>query len=499
LPQLQADPYVGLTLQGRYRLVQCLGEGAMGVVYLGQDTEEKRAVAVKMLADAAMERYADQTEKLIERFKREIATTRKLSHPNIVSVLADGETTDGFPYVVLEYLEGWDLRDVLDDEEKLHPERAARVGLGIALALSESHSHGIVHRDLKPENIFLVQKTSGEGVKVLDFGIARITEEERERLTVAGTALGTPRYMAPEQVTDAGLTPATDIYSFGILLFEMLSGDIPFYCENELDLALMHVNSVPAKLDVEGMPVELLHKWRGLIDKLLQKKPGKRPTASDVATELALLHTMALKAAEVDPDKDTQILRMDVAQHPKSVAGPNTSRPTRVLGVRTTRSGAVLATPVADAPKKAGADKTRRVPTHILTLAQNVNARQRADTDKVADAQRAPTADGKELGELRRAETEKVVDPRRADTSQVGDPDSPIIEQSGTHIAAISNRVPRSRVQEAMRSGTAVISVPPSQQVKRDQARDRDAPQTRVWVLVGVAAIVAIVTLILII
>ncbi len=409
MSELQADPYVGLTLQDRYHLVECLGEGAMGVVYLGRDSKEQRTVAIKMLHETALERDPSQNHRLVERFKREIETTKKLRHPNIVAVVADGEADDGMPYVVLEYLEGWDLRDVLEDETKLTPERAARVGLSIALALEESHGLGIVHRDLKPENVFLVQRANDEVVKVLDFGIARGTDEDQERLTIAGTALGTPRYMAPEQVTDSGLTPKTDIYSLGVMLFEMLSGDIPFWSENELDLALMHVSRAPAKLDIEGMEIELLARWRDLVGKLLRKRPEQRPTARLVATHLATLHAMALRKAEVHPDKDTQILRMDVAKaRNASLSRSSHSRPTRVLGVRTTRSGSVLVKPTGQEATDLHRDQTRRVPTHILTLAQSrtIAASQRATTDQLCDDGRAhaPMTDANHRAENKKLE-----------------------------------------------------------------------------------------------
>lgn len=394
-PELDDDPYVGQTLADRFKVIQCLGEGAMGVVYYGQDLKDGSVVAIKMMSDSALERHSDQGDRLVERFKREIETTKKLNHPHIVEVLHDGETTDGMPFVVLEYLEGWDLREILDDERRLSPERAAAVGQGVALALAHSHAQGVVHRDLKPENIFLVQRTDAEFTKVLDFGIARATAEDQERLTVAGTALGTPRYMAPEQVTDTGLTPATDVYSFGVLLFEMLSGTLPFWTENELDMALMHVHEKPAALDVEGMEVELLAGWSKLIERMLQKKPADRPGAAEVATELQMLHTFALANAEVDHDKETQILRLDVAAErlKQQRAGTDKSRPTRVLGVRMTRSGA----------NKATATAINRLETNILQVPPSVAA---SDTSLRAASQRAKT--DTVGGDFHRAATEQV-------------------------------------------------------------------------------------------
>jgi len=415
------DQLVNRRVLDRYRFLTCLGEGAMGVVYLGHDELDDQHVAIKTLSENALEMYANQRSRLIERFRREIAMTRKLQHPNIVRLLADGELEEGLPFVVLEYLEGWDLRDILDDEKQIKPARAARIGLGIALALAESHSHGVVHRDLKPENVFLVQRPGAdEQVKVLDFGIARGTDDEEERLTVAGTALGTPRYMAPEQVKDDTLTPACDIYTFGVLLYEMLSGDVPYWDDNQLTLALMHVNSTPPPLDVEGMEVELLESFRALILELMEKEPRKRPKAEDVANKLARLHTMALNKEEVDPDKDTQILRVDVQQL-RTQGLSDTPRPTRVMGVRTTMGWGVPSAEQLQASPDNPSLSDSRAATALVTTSPSQRAetaalgsrtslnhaateildtsgaaallnKQKAATDKVKDRQKAPTA-----------------------------------------------------------------------------------------------------------
>ena len=472
----------------------------MGVVYLGRDRTTENSVAVKMLSDAGRSRSSANTQHLVERFKREIATTKRLNHPNIVQVLSDGETDDGMPFVVLEYLEGWDLREVLDDEEKLSPRRAAHIGLGIAKALEESHRIGIVHRDLKPENVFLVQTAHGEIVKVLDFGIARLTDEEEERLTVAGTALGTPRYMAPEQVMDTGFYPTTDIYSFGIVLFEMLSGTIPFWAENDLDLALKHVHESPPILDVEGMEIGLLQSWQELISKLLKKPHSKRPSAAMVAQQLQALLARAIETQEVRPDKETQILRFDI--HATAAQGANYgARPTRVLGVRTAPNRAI-----PKSPAKTG--RSTKPPTTVVPRPATVEKRkqstasiQRQPTDKTVDPQRAATDDLEhiqraatddlehlqraatdDLEHLQRAATDELVndddaawkasdqhrdDPRRSDTDTDTDTLNDVqraatdeLQPSTGHVSAISNRVPRSRVKEAMRSGTEVIAVP---------------------------------------
>ncbi len=328
------DPLLGTILDGRYRLTECLGEGAMGAVYLADPVAGGPAVAVKMLSHVALEEHADQRDVLIERFRREISMTAALHHPNIVEVVDSGTTAQGMPYIVLEYLRGWDLRDVLDEEHPIHPARIARIGRGVALALTAAHGAGVIHRDLKPENILLVPTRRGEEqVKVVDFGIARLVSsaDAESRLTADGTAVGTPRYMSPEQVLDRPIVPATDLYSLGVILYEMLTGRVPFMDDVEMRIPFMHVHNTPEPIDVPGMPVKLLAMWQDLVMNLLQKRSRDRiQTAEEVARRLATLEEAGLVAPRVDPSRETHILELG------SGAAPMGGRPTRVLGVRTT-------------------------------------------------------------------------------------------------------------------------------------------------------------------
>lgn len=369
------DPLVGTVLDGRYRLTECLGEGAMGSVYLADPLAGGPAVALKMLSHVALEEHADQRDVLIERFRREITMTAALHHPNIVEVLDSGTTSHGMPYIALEYLRGWDLRDVLDEEHPIHPARIARIARGVAEALTAAHKAGVIHRDLKPENVLLVPTNRGEElVKVVDFGIARLVSSANaeSRLTADGTAVGTPRYMSPEQVLDRPIVPATDLYSLGIILYEMLTGRVPFLDDVEMRIPFMHVHNAPEPINVPGMPVKLLAMWQDLVMNLLQKRSQDRiQSAEEVSRRLASLEEAGLVAPRVDPSRETHILDMGSGA---SVMG---GRPTRVLGVRTTnaRQGTPSQLPTMLVQTAAGARDPSRRTTSIVSRSREGRSR----------------------------------------------------------------------------------------------------------------------------
>ena len=214
---------VGSEVDGRYRIIELIGEGGMGKVYLAEHVEIGKRVALKVLHPS----YSRMPD-LVERFRREARAASKIGHPNIVDVTDFGATADGSVYFVMEYLEGVELGSVIEREGALDVARALRITGQICRALSAAHREGIIHRDLKPENIFLITR-DGEAdvVKVLDFGIAKTTEAEaarERRLTSPGMAMGTPEYMAPEQAAGRPADARTDIYSLGAIMYEMVTG-----------------------------------------------------------------------------------------------------------------------------------------------------------------------------------------------------------------------------------------------------------------------------------
>ena len=218
----EPDPRVGTVLDGRYRLVQRLGAGGMGMVYKAEQVEIRRSVAVKFLYEA----FAAQSE-LVARFKREAAAMSRLSHPHLTAVIDSG-VAGREPYIVMDFHQGRSLSELLDG--KVQPARAVGITRQILAGLKAAHTGAVVHRDLKPDNVMLLDGVEGDFVKILDFGLAKIVRGEGEdasMLTTAGFAMGTPGYMSPEQGQGGTVDGRTDLYSVGIILYEMVVGRRP--------------------------------------------------------------------------------------------------------------------------------------------------------------------------------------------------------------------------------------------------------------------------------
>jgi len=231
---------------GDYRLVDLLGEGGMGAVYLGEVREIESRVAVKVLHREHVEK-----EDMVQRFMSEARAVNRVAHPGLVKVHSWGEDDEAGIYLVMEYLDGRSLRRVLRDEGPLSPARAARLGAQVASALGAVHGKNIIHRDLKPENIMLVpdpDMVGGERVKVLDFGIAKLRGDASiaDFTTRSGMVMGTPLYMAPEQCTDSKTVDhRADIYSLGAVTYELMTGRPPFLAESLGALIKQQITEVP--------------------------------------------------------------------------------------------------------------------------------------------------------------------------------------------------------------------------------------------------------------
>ena len=280
------DPLIGRTFEGKYRLDERLGGGGMGTVYRATHLLIDRPVALKVLSQRFV---GDQTAQ--QRFRREARAAGRMQHPNAVTVTDFGATEDGYLYIVMELLEGRTLRDLLAHEAPLDSARAVSLILQTSAAVGAAHDAGLIHRDLKPANIFIEQRPNLPAVvKVLDFGVAKFVVEEHDddynTLTQVGAIIGTPRYMSPEQCSGAApLTPASDVYSLGIILYEMLSGIVPFNAETPLGVALKQVSEPPQSLReiVSSVPGEL----EKFVLHALAKNPQERPqTANDFRREL---------------------------------------------------------------------------------------------------------------------------------------------------------------------------------------------------------------------
>ena len=226
----------GALLHGRYRLEDRLAAGGMGAVYSAVDERLQRRVAVKLLRD---DLARDPT--FVERFKREARSVAALAHPNIATVFDYGEE-GGRHFIVMELADGRDLARVLREDGRFDPDRAVRVAEQICDALGHAHAAGVVHRDVKPANVIVGEQ---DLVKVTDFGIARVAGDAT--LTAAGSVLGSAHYLSPEQANGATATPASDIYAVGIVIYEMLTGAVPFTGDSPVSIALRHTTQdVPA-------------------------------------------------------------------------------------------------------------------------------------------------------------------------------------------------------------------------------------------------------------
>src|SRR4051812_21005187 len=263
---------VGTQLGGRYRLDAQVGAGGMSTVYRAFDATLERRVAIKLMhRDIAAD--TDQ----LERFRREARAVAQLSHPHIVGVIDAGEE-DGRPYIVFEYVEGETLKDRIRRLGRLPIDEAIAYAIEIARALGAAHGRGIVHRDVKPQNVLVDEEGSA---KVTDFGIARSIDDSG--LTADGRVLGTTDYVSPEQALGHDVNGQSDIYSLGVVLYEMLTGDVPFHGENQVSVAMKHVREdLP---DVSKRRPDVSAGLAAILDRMTAKKLEKR--YSDALTVVA--------------------------------------------------------------------------------------------------------------------------------------------------------------------------------------------------------------------
>ena len=271
-----ADAYVGKQVAGQFRILQRIGSGGMGAVYKAEQPDMNRFVAVKILHSKYLSR-AD----LVSRFRREARAMSHLSHPNTARVFLYGQLDDGACYFVMEYLDGRNLAQLVRADGPMDPERALNVMIQVCGALEEAHQSGIVHRDLKPENIFLtMQGGISDYPKVLDFGLAKVTERQMRPgsliLTQEGMVFGTPEFMSPEQARGEPLDGRSDIYSLGIILYELLTGKLPFDAKQPMDFINMHINEQPIPLSERAPDREFPPGLEHVIGKSLGKKPDDR-------------------------------------------------------------------------------------------------------------------------------------------------------------------------------------------------------------------------------
>lgn len=279
------------TLDNDFEIQAKIGQGGFAIVYRAVQRSLQRDVVIKFLRPELT-----QKPPLVERFRREAQLAAKLGHNHIASIFHIGQTEDGTPYFVMEYVNGTPLSRLLR-QGGVKPKRAARILRQIAGALDFAHQHAIIHRDLKPDNVMVITRGLEDQIKLLDFGIAK--EEGAKNLTKTGELIGTPEYMSPEQCQGERITKASDIYSLGVVAFELLSGRPPFQ-GSAMGLLLLHTTQEPPTLaEVVGKPFP--NTVEGCIAKALSKHPAHRyQSASELA--VALLTAIDMAGPEAIPE-----------------------------------------------------------------------------------------------------------------------------------------------------------------------------------------------------
>ncbi|MCB1032433.1 MAG: response regulator [Acidobacteria bacterium] len=275
----------GTVLGGRYRLDRTIGSGSFGTVFQGVHVDLRRPVAVKVL-----QRSFEPGSASFLRFRQEGISACRIRHPNAVEVLDFGVTEEGVAYLVMELLEGRSLAEEIEAEGLLSPLRCAQILSPICSVLGEAHRLKIIHRDIKPANIFLHANHHGEVVKVLDFGIALLLDDPSlQRLTMDDGIIGTPAYMAPERVTGGDDDGKSDVYSLGVMLYQMLTGELPFGEDKGLSviaIAMRHLQEAPIPL--RQLRPALPWTLEALLLQTLEKRGAARPTADELNREFAM-------------------------------------------------------------------------------------------------------------------------------------------------------------------------------------------------------------------
>ncbi|HET8638900.1 MAG TPA: protein kinase [Solirubrobacterales bacterium] len=332
-------------LSGRYRLEAKLGSGGMSTVYLARDETLDRPVAVKV-----MHREMSEQEDQLARFRQEARAVAKLSHPNVVSVIDAGED-GGHPYIVFEYVEGETLKQRVSRVGALDPQEAIAYAIEVARGLAVAHSRQMVHRDIKPQNILI----DDEGrAKLTDFGISR--QLEQDGMTATGRVLGTTDYVAPEQAMGKAVDPRSDIYSLGVVLYEMLVGQVPFKADSQVGVAMKHVNEeLP---DVQSRRPEVSAAVALVVERATAKDPARRYQAiGEMIDDLSTALEVEAARAGTTSGEATSVL--DALPPPKRSLDSRSrwSWPTIVLLLLAVGAALVAAKLVSDGLGGGGVDK----------------------------------------------------------------------------------------------------------------------------------------------
>ena len=321
---------IGTVLSGRYKLEAKLGSGGMSTVYLARDTTLDRSVAVKVM-HREMSEQADQ----LERFRQEARAVAKLSHPNVVAVIDAGED-GGHPYIVFEYVEGETLKQRINRVGALDPQEALAYAIEVARGLTVAHARNMVHRDIKPQNVLI----DSEGrAKLTDFGISR--QLEQDGMTATGRVLGTTDYVAPEQAMGHPVDQRSDIYSLGVVLYEMLVGQVPFHADSQVGVAMKHVNEeLP---DVQQRRPEISAAAALVVERATAKDPDQRyQQVGELIDDLSTALEVEAARAGSTTGEATSVLEA-VPPAERKLGGGGGRRSWLAIGLLVLVAGAVLA------------------------------------------------------------------------------------------------------------------------------------------------------------
>lgn len=389
---------IGMILDNRYRIISKLGEGGMGSVYAAEHILLKKGVAIKVL------RYdLARKDDVVRRFQNEAIAASRIGHENIIEVTDFGKTPDGSVYFVMEHLNGAALADIIQKSGSIPQKRAIPILLQITRALSIAHSQGIIHRDLKPENIVLIDKPDRKDfVKILDFGISKVldTSDRAEKLTAMGMIVGTPEYMSPEQAAGISVDKRTDIYSLGVIMYEMLTGRLPFLADNAIRILMMHQTEKPTK--PRDINPEIHLSFEQIILKCMEKRPEDRfQDMSEITQALTQIFSTAARAAEPRKTISFSVQRVpgSYEQTPQIVADESGERSS------TPSSATIQYNPVEVTAIPVRSTSQEIIPPKIILTEPNNNENNEIDANRTISQISEPVTAKKPLYEIAQEDT----------------------------------------------------------------------------------------------